>query len=74
MSTNTNRAKLKNVITNREYKRVIYDDKFPMYWEECITMYPQSGLRNTNRVSPKLMSYQVRMYKTWKHNRLTQWK
>jgi hypothetical protein len=43
------------------------------YWDEGITFYPKykKGFKNTNK---KIMSYQVRMYKTWKHNRKTRWK
>ena len=43
------------------------------YWDEGITYYPlyKSGFKNPNR---RIMSYQVRMYKTWKHNRKKQWK
>ena len=43
------------------------------YWNEGIIFYPKirSGFKNSNR---QLMSYQIRMYKTWKHNRKTQWK
>ena len=43
------------------------------YWDEGINFYPKyrRGFKNSNRT---IMSYQVRMYKTWKHNRKTQWK
>jgi len=41
------------------------------YWDEGINFYPKyrRGFKNPNKV---IMSYQVRMYKTWKHNRKKQ--
>jgi len=43
------------------------------YWDEGITYYPKyrRGFKNSGKC---IMSYQVRMYRTWKHNRKTQWK
>lgn len=43
------------------------------YGDEGITFYPlyRRGFRNKTK---RLMSYKIRMYKTWKHNRKTQWK
>ena len=62
MSINHNRAKYNKAQTRRGYKNLLYDDLYPPYWDEGIRFYG------------KIMSYQVRMYKTWKHNRITQWK
>lgn len=41
------------------------------YWSEGINFYIKRRNTHTRR---GLMMYQVRMYKTWKHNRKTQWK
>jgi len=43
------------------------------YWDEGINFYPKyrKGFKNPNK---GIMSYQVRMYKTWKHNRENQYK
>jgi hypothetical protein len=62
MSTNRNRAKLNKAQSNKEYKAILYDIEYPLYWDECIRYYG------------KIIPYQVRMYKTWKYNRRTQWK
>lgn len=53
------------IVTNRYYK--------DRYWDEGITYYPKyrRGYKNSGK---QIMSYQVRMYKTWKHNREKQWK
>lgn len=42
-------------------------------WAEGVSFYP---IYRRGRKTPhkQIMSYQVRMYKTWKHNRKTRWK
>ena len=62
MSVNFNRAKYNKAKSRKEYRNLLLDDLYPLYWDECITFYG------------KIMSYQKRMYRTWKHNRKTQWK
>jgi len=43
------------------------------YCDEGINFYPlyRRGFKNPNK---RIMSYQIRMYKTWKHNRRKQYK
>lgn len=43
------------------------------WYDEYTNYYPRwrPGYKNPGK---RLMSYQVRMYRTWKHNRKTQWK
>ena len=43
------------------------------YGDEGVSFYPRrrKGFKNPNK---QLYPYQVRIYKTWKHNRKTQWK
>jgi len=43
------------------------------YGDEGVSFYPmyRRGFKNPNK---QLYPYQVRMYRTWKHNRKTQWK
>lgn len=57
---------------NKEYK-IVTNDKFDPYWDEGYDFYPRyrRGFKNSNKT---IMSYQVRMYRTWKHKRKTQWK
>lgn len=73
MSKNINRARLYKAKTNKEYKALKWLDDYGYYWDEGISFYPRyrRGYKNSNR---QIMSYQVRMYRTWKHNRKTQWK
>jgi hypothetical protein len=73
MSKNRNRAKLNKAETNKEYKNIIIDELYPPYWDEGASFYPKYN-KGTNHPIPKLYSSQIRMYKTWKHNRKTQWK
>lgn len=63
----------KTTTYRKEYKIVTNDKIKEPYWDEGINFYPRyrKGYKNSGK---QIMSYQVRMYKTWKHNRKTQWK
>ena len=73
MSKNTNRAKLKKAVDNATYRRIWIKFEYPAYWDDGIATYPRykRGFKNPTKT---IFAYQVRMYKTWKHNRKTQWK
>jgi hypothetical protein len=73
MSKNRNRAKLKKAKTGREYRILYLNELYPLYWDDGVNEYPKykKGFKNPNK---RIFSYQVRMYKTWKHNRKTRWK
>jgi hypothetical protein len=73
MSIHQSRAKLNKALNGREYRRILMDELFPLYWDEGINMYPRyrRGFKNSGK---QLENYQVRQYRTWKHNRKTQWK
>ena len=57
---------------NKEYN--MYQFKGTEYDDEGIVFYPRQINRWAKRKRKGLMRYQMRMYKTWKHNRKTQWK
>ena len=73
MSVNRNRAKFNKAHNGREYKSSLYDDLYPIYWDEGISFYPRwrPGFKNSGK---QIEKYQVRQYRTWKYNRKTQWK
>lgn len=72
MSINFNRSKASKCKTNRELKvKVIYDDD--PYFDECWGTHNTTGLHH-KKPSRVLYNYQVRMYRTWKHNRKTQYR
>ena len=73
MSKNLNRQKLKKAEDGRSYRILWLKMEFPPYWDEGARTYPRyrRGFKNPNKY---LYSYQVRMYRTWKHNRKTKWK
>jgi hypothetical protein len=73
MSKNRNRAKLNKANTNQEYRKIFLREMYPPYWDDGCFMFPRyrSGFKNPNK---QLFPYQVRMYRTWKYNRKTQWK
>jgi hypothetical protein len=62
MRKNLNREKLNKAQNGRQYRIMLINDFYPIYWDEGIRFYGNK------------MSYQVRMYKTWKHYRKTRWK
>lgn len=67
------RGRLDKAVTSREYNIILLDLLYPIYWDEGVHFYPEwkRGFKNPNK---RLMSYQVRKYRTWKHNRKTQYK
>lgn len=73
MSKNRNRAKLNKAQNGREYYHMVINDQYPMYWDDGIIFYPswRKGYKNPNK---RITMYKVREYKTWKHNRKTQYK
>lgn len=69
------KSKIARTTTSRKEYKVATNDKMrEWWWDECITYYPLVRTRGAKRPNKQIMSYQVRMYRTWKHNRKTQWK
>jgi len=62
-------------INNRIYKKKYghYPDRYDDAWQcwKWIPKYRNNGSKQTNK---QIVSNQVRAYRTWKHNRKTQWK
>lgn len=63
MSINRNRAKLNKAHNNQEYRKLFLRELYPPYYEEGWTW------RHGN-----FPNHKWREYKTWKHNRKTQYK
>lgn len=79
MSKNRNRAKLNKALINIEYKILFLKEKYPPYWDDGLVYYGDNkkhkrGFLWDKRPRKRLLFYQVRMYKTWKHNRKTQYR
>lgn len=76
MSVNFNRTKYNKAKDRKGYKILLYDDLYPLYWDEGIKFYPnwKPRFEDNWKRRKQVYSYQIRMYKTWKHNRKTQWK
>lgn len=72
MSKNHNRAKLKKANNNNEYRLLMFNFEYPPYYEEGWSVWKSRGTRRYKK--KQLYKYQVRMYKTWKYNRKTQYK
>lgn len=62
----------RTTICRKEYNVITRGLDDP-YWNEYLNLYPKKrrGFKNPNK---RIMSYQIRMYRTWKHNRKTQYK
>jgi hypothetical protein len=59
----------------KEYKIVTNDKICEPYYDDGQYYYKQEQWRKgKNRKKRMLMMFQVRMYKTWKHNRKAQYK
>lgn len=73
MSVNRNRTKLNKSNCGRDYYIIWLDEEFPPYYDEGLNYYPiyRRGYKNSKK---RILSYKVRMYRTWKHNRKTQYK
>ena len=73
MSINRNRAKLKLAQTSREYNVSLFRELYPPYWDDGVMFYPiyKPGYINPNK---RILSSQMRAYRSWKYNRKTQWK
>lgn len=73
MSVNRNRKKLNKAHNGRTYRIMWLKIEYPRYWDEGVNFYPRyrKGFKNPNK---QLYTFQMRMYKTWKHNRKKQWK
>jgi len=72
MSKNLNRAKLKKAHNNNEYRLLFLKIKYPPYYDEGWYYWKSKGTRRYKK--KQLHPFQVRMYKSWKHNRKTQYK
>ena len=67
------RGKLNKAVTSREYKIILIDMLYPDYWDDGLNFLPRNrrGFKNSGK---QLLRYQMREYKSWKHNRRTQYK
>ena len=76
MSINYNRTAINNCTTRREYKIKRWSWKDDPYWDECRKFHNTKTPRyNSNwKRRKELTPFEVRTFKTWKHNRKTQWK
>lgn len=63
---------IKETTNSREYKIKSNEYNLNKYWDDGLVFYPRfrRGYKNSNR---SILRYQMRMYRTWKHNRKTQW-
>ena len=71
---NKNGKVAKTTTQNKEYKIQTQDRFLDRWWWEGIKFYPDYRRGFGHNKKRRLMMFQVRMYKTWKHNRKTQWK
>lgn len=73
MSIHCNRSRFDKALTSNNYNRLRKLVSHPAYWDEGIIFYPLYR-RGFKCAYPKYSKRQIRAYKTWKHNRRTQYK
>lgn len=73
MSKNRNRSKFLGAKNGRQYRMMLMSELYPDYWDEGMVFYPKYR-PGTRSVYPKLTGWKMRQYRTWKHNRKTQYK
>ena len=73
MSINRNRTTLKKAICSNDYRKIWLNELHPPYWDDWVYLFPtyRRGFKNSSK---QLYPCEVREFKTWKHNRKTQWK
>lgn len=75
MTADNKNGKISQTTTHsKEYKIANNGEYADWYSDEGINYYPQYRKGFTKKKKRRLQMFQVRMYKTWKHNRKTQWK
>lgn len=72
MSINFNRAYYNKAQIGNHVLRYKLMQLYPPYWDDGVMTYPRyrRGYKNPNKA---LFSFQVREYRTWKHNRKKQY-
>lgn len=74
MKSENKNGKVAKITTNRKEYKLSTNCKFSEpYWDEGIIYYPEyrKGFKNPNK---RILNYQKRIFRTWKHNRKNQWK
>lgn len=82
MSKNRNRAKCNKSLNSREYRLKMFREEYSYclicnkrsgsFYYDCSPSNIQAKHRHGN--GRAIFPHKYRSYKTWKHNRLTQWK
>lgn len=68
------RKRLKWTTNRKLYKTIRRGDDIP-YWDEgCWSYHVSKGWRNKPKKTKQLLKWEYRKFRTWKHNRKTQWK
>jgi hypothetical protein len=75
MKVEKKNGKVSRITTHsKEYKIVNNSEYADRYSDEGVFFYPKYRKGFTKNKKRRLRMFQVRMYKTWKHNRKTKWK
>ena len=73
MSKNRNRKKTSKCLTSREYTLLQWKELGPYYDEGWYYYTTKSKHNNGYWKTKKILAYQVRQYRSWKHNRKKQY-
>lgn len=74
MSINRNRQKLNNARCNSDYRKILLNYLYPLYWNDGIVYKHSKNKEAWSKSKTKqIINTKSRLYKTWKHNRSNQW-
>jgi len=68
------KCKKSDVVTDNRTYNILNNDNTDPYWDEGLHFYPEQSRITRKFKKKQLLMYQIRMYKTWKHNRSNQYK
>lgn len=77
MSTNRNRNLNEKVADNRSYRILFLEHYYPPFYDEYFIAHRSKGQRHkmTRKWKKReICQFEVRMYRSWKHNRTVQYK
>ncbi len=69
---NFKRATLNNETDSRAYR--VKSTTPEKYWDEGLSFHKSKGRRTWKKIMKEICQWQVRVYRTWKYNRKTQYK
>lgn len=68
------KSKIAKTTTSRKEYNIVSRGLNDPYWDECWGVHRTKSERWSKQPNKALYNYQVRLYRSWKHNRKNQYK